>query len=112
MSFSFFHRVIVGGCLLSTTTVIAQMDCNSGSCRLPLPGENVSSYSVCCPVANAKVSMIQQAPRLSSFAGKTIAIVGGSFRASVTHPELKKMILGEAPDARVLVLGEIGSAGV
>ena len=112
MSFSFFHRVIVGGCLLSTTTVIAQLDCNSGSCRLPLPGENVSSYSVCCPVASAKVSMIQQAPRLSSFAGKTIAIVGGGFRASITHPELKKMILKEAPDARVLVLGEIGSAGV
>ena len=92
----------------------AEVVCDGGStCLVPTKGNTSASvYGVCCPVPSSKVTPIQQAPRLSSLAGKTIAIVGGSFRASVTHPELKKIILEEAPDARVLVLGEIGSAGV
>jgi len=53
-----------------------------------------------------------QAPRLSTLDGKTIAVVGGSFMASVTHPEIKRLILEEYPTATVCVLGEIGSAGV
>ena len=43
--------------------------------------------------------------------GKTIALVGGSFMANVTHPELKRLILAEFPTAKVYVLNEIGSAG-
>jgi hypothetical protein len=43
--------------------------------------------------------------------GKTIALVGGSFMANVTHPELKRLILAEYPTAKVYVLSEIGSAG-
>ncbi|MBO5867487.1 MAG: hypothetical protein J6Q54_01105, partial [Oscillospiraceae bacterium] len=43
--------------------------------------------------------------------GKTIAIVGGSFMASTTHPELKKCILEAYPTATVYVLQEVGSGG-
>lgn len=60
----------------------------------------------------SSVKPIEQAPRLGTLDGKTIAIVGGSFMASVTHPELKKLILKEFPTAKVYVLSEIGSAGV
>lgn len=69
-------------------------------------------YSVVSPVAPRTVPMIGQAPRLNTLDGKTIAVVGGSFMASVTHPEIKRLILKNYPTAKVILLNEIGSAGV
>lgn len=69
-------------------------------------------FSVVCPVGQSVVEPIEQAPRLATLDGKTIAVVGGSFMASVTHPEIKRLILEEYPTAKVYVLSEIGSAGV
>ena len=69
-------------------------------------------FNVVSPVGRSSVKPIDQAPRLASLDGKTIAIVGGSFMAYVTHPELKRLILKEYPTAKVYVLSEIGSAGV
>lgn len=57
------------------------------------------------------VTPIKPAKRLDTLNGKTIAIVGGSFMAHVTHPELKRLILEEYPDATVYILSEVGSAG-
>ncbi|MCM1330985.1 MAG: hypothetical protein NC248_00070 [Bacteroides sp.] len=73
---------------------------------------NEVNYAVVSPVGRSTVKMIDMAPRLSSLDGKTIAVVGGSFMASITHPEIKKLILENYPTAKVLVLDEIGSAGV
>lgn len=73
---------------------------------------NQVNYAVVSPVGRSSVKPISQAPRLESLDGKTIAIVGGSFMASVTHPELKKLILKNYPTAKVILLDEIGSAGV
>ena len=70
------------------------------------------NYAVVSPVGRGTVEMIKQAPRLSTLEGKTIAVVGGSFMASVTHPEIKRLILEHYPTAKVLLLDEIGSAGV
>ena len=70
------------------------------------------NYAVVSPVGRGTVEMIKQAPRLSTLEGKTIAVVGGSFMASVTHPEIKRLILEHYPSAKVLLLEEIGSAGV
>ena len=69
------------------------------------------SYDVLSPVGNSEIKLIQQAPRLNTLDGKTIAIVGGSFMASVTHPEIKRLILKRYPTAKVILLNEIGSAG-
>ncbi|MCY2986955.1 MAG: hypothetical protein NTY19_03695 [Planctomycetota bacterium] len=55
--------------------------------------------------------MITQTPRLDTLEGKTIAVVGGSFMAHVTHPEIKRLILQNYPTAKVILLEEIGSAG-
>ena len=55
--------------------------------------------------------MIAQVPRLDTLEGKTIAVVGGSFMAHVTHPEIKRLILQNYPKAKVILLEEIGSAG-
>lgn len=71
-----------------------------------------TNYAVVSPVGRGTVEPICQAPRLATLAGKTIAVVGDSFMASVTHPEIKRLILEEYPTARVLLPDEIGSAGV
>ena len=84
-------------------------ECKDGICSLPTGEE--ATYTVLSPVPESAVEPIQPAPRLKSLDGKTIALVGGSFMANVTHPELKRLILAEYPRAKVYVLSEIGSAG-
>lgn len=77
-------------------------------------GEDTTNgtFNVLSPVGQSSVEMIEMAPRLESLEGKTIALVGGSFMASVTHMELKRIIEEEYPTATVYVLSEIGSAGL
>lgn len=70
------------------------------------------NYAVVSPVGRGTVEMIRQAPRLQTLAGKTIAVVGGSFMAWITHPEIKRLILENYPTAKVLLMDEIGAAGV
>ena len=84
-------------------------ECTDGFCPLPTSGE--ADISVVSPVPEAAVEPMREAPRLASLEGKTIALVGGSFMANVTHPELKRLILAEFPTAKVYLLSEIGSAG-
>lgn len=85
--------------------------CKDGICPLPAsPAE--AKFAVFSPVPETAVETVKQGPRLKSLAGKTIALVGGSFMASVTHSELKSLILKEFPTAKVYLLNEIGSAGV
>ena len=81
------------------------------ACLLPGAPVPAGKYAVVSPVGKHTVKMITQAPRLESLHGKTIAVVGGSFMASITHPEIKRLILAEYPTAKVILLNEIGSAG-
>ena len=83
--------------------------CDGNSCRIE-DAANGNGYSVMPPVPESAIEPMAPAPRLKSLNGKTIALVGGSFMANVTHPELKRLILAECPTAKVYVLSEIGSA--
>ena len=83
--------------------------CADGVC--PLPAAGAATISVVSPIPESAVPPMAAAPRLKSLSGKTIALVGGSFMANVTHPELKRLILAEFPKAKVYLLSEIGSAG-
>ncbi len=69
------------------------------------------NYAVVSPVGRSSVKMIEQAPRLETLDGKTIAVVGVSFMTHVTHPEIKQLILKNYPTAKVILLDEIGEAG-
>lgn len=69
------------------------------------------SYAVVSPIGRSSVKMIRQAPRLETLDGKTIAVVGVSFMTTVTHPEIKRLILENYPSAKVILLDEIGIAG-
>ena len=93
--------------------------CDGGSCRMEhlerldanaVKGE--ASYSVVSPVGFAAIAPVEQAPRLDTLAGKTIAVVGHNFMARVTHPEIKRLILEKYPTAKVVLQDEIGSAGI
>lgn len=87
-------------------------ECVDGQCYVPEYDENGNQvYAIVSPVGYHNVQMLEQAPRLDTLEGKTIALVGGSFMAATTHPELKKCILEAYPTATVYVLQEVGSGG-
>lgn len=75
-------------------------------------GSTGEGYAVVSPVGESTVDIIPQAPRLQSLKGKTIAVVGVSFMTHITHPEIKRLLLTAYPDAHVILLDEIGTAGV
>ena len=112
MIYRIFQRfLLIASTLLLPFAVCAQNSCGDDGCG----GDTVSGdpiYDVLAPVGLSSVDMIEMAPRLESLDGKTIALVGGSFMASVTHVELRKIILENYPTATVYVLNEIGSAGL
>ncbi len=85
-------------------------DCKEDVCVLPNSENGEALFGVVAPVGNLSVKMIKQAPRLNTLDGKTIALVGGSFNAAITHTELKRLILQKYPKAKVLVLSEVGNA--
>ena len=86
--------------------------CIDGVCDIPEYDDNGEQiYAMVSPVGYHSVKMLEQAPRLDTLEGKTIALVGGSFMASTTHPELKKCILERYPTATVYTLQEVGSGG-
>ena len=99
------------GFLLLSVTCTASPECADGVCPLPEENGETAQAAVFMTLPASAIQPIVQAPRLKSLDGKTIALVGGSFMASVTHPELKRLILEEFPTAKIYLLREIGSAG-
>ena len=106
-------QIFLKAVFLFSGVVYANECVSSGTvCNIPGTSGNDGIYKVFSPVGSSSIKNIKQAPRLSTLKGKNIAVVGGSFMASVTHPEIKRLILQKFPDAKVYVLSEIGSAGV
>ena len=115
---SFFRVILFTVLGLFSTNITAQdrrivcdETCKTESANSPVQA-GVDGFSVVSPVPRGTVPMIAQAPRLNSLAGKTIAVVGVSFMSKVTHPEIKRLILQHYPDAKVILMDEIGAAGV
>lgn len=103
------RTLLILSLLFITASMSAQTCDPSGDCG---GNETNGTYDVLSPMGQSSVEMIELAPRLETLEGKTIALVGGSFMASVTHVELKRLILEQFPTATVYVLSEIGSAGL
>ncbi|MBQ9428761.1 MAG: hypothetical protein IJU41_04365 [Clostridia bacterium] len=91
----------------------AVTDCRDGVCEIPTYDDESGRqiYAVVSPVGYHDVENITQAPRLDTLAGKTIALVGGSFMAGVTHPELIKCLKEDYPDITVYSFAEVGAGG-
>ncbi|MCI6113527.1 MAG: hypothetical protein MR690_08150 [Rikenellaceae bacterium] len=90
--------------------IVCDETCNFADASTPVK-EKGPGYAVVSPVGRSAVAMIKQAPRLETLEGKTIAVTGVSFMTSVTHPEIKRLILENYPSAKVILLDEIGIAG-
>lgn len=87
-------------------------ECPDGECEIPTYDEEGNLvYPMVSPVGYHDVEMIEQAPRLDSLDGKTIALVGGSFMASVTHTELERCIREQYPTATIYSFSEVGKGG-
>ena len=91
--------------------VVCDESCEIGAEKKSAATSGQTGYSVVSPVGRGTVEPIEQAPRLASLHGKTIAVVGVSFMSRVTHPEIKRLIEKNFPTARVLLLDEMGTAG-
>ena len=91
--------------------VVCDESCEIGAEKKSAATSGQAGYSVVSPVGRGTVEPIEQAPRLASLHGKTIAVVGVSFMSRVTHPEIKRLIEKNFPTARVLLLDEMGTAG-
>ena len=71
----------------------------------------MNEYPIVSPVpGGSTVTMIVQAPRLETLQGKTVALVGGSFSASVTHAVIRDM-LEEEFGCKTYYMDEIGRGG-
>lgn len=102
------YRMIYGAVAMLAAGVCAAQEAECGD-ACGVEGSRVET--ALCPVGRSKAEPMKQGARLKTLEGKTIALVGGSFMAHVTHPELKRLIQKEYPDAKVIMLSEIGSAG-
>lgn len=100
-------------CLLSMTACKkTDDDCVDGVCDIPqYDAEGNQIYTIVSPVGYNDMEMVEQAPRLDTLEGKTIALVGGSFMASTTHAELKKCIQEAYPTAKIYMFNEVGTGG-
>lgn len=92
--------------------IVCDETCKNESTNPPGQTSSEAVYSVVSPVGRSSVEIIRQAPRLDTLSGKTIAVVGTTFMARVTHPEIKRLILEHYPDAKVILQDEIGAAGM
>lgn len=99
-------RIFAVAVLFAAIRAFGVGECPDGMCSLPREDVRVADA-----LPASAVAPVRQGPRLHSLDGKTIALVGGSFMASVTHPELKRLILEEFPNSKIYLLSEIGSAG-
>ena len=93
-------------------TFLLDEDCSDGYCEVPSFDDAGSEvYAIVSPVGYCGVEQIELAPRLDTLAGKTIALVGGSFNASVTHDELIKCIRETYDDVTIYSFSEVGAGG-
>ena len=121
---SYCITIVVFSCFLFSLNMNAQRIVCDDSCTLAdaspidvisydpmLTKDDKTGFAVVSPVGRSSVELIQMAPRLETLDGKTIAVVGVSFMTSITHPEIKRLILKNYPSAKVILLDEIGIAG-
>ena len=104
-------RLLILAAAFLAAAAFAEECTENGVCKLPGSSASDAASGVLAPVGPDSIEPIEQAPRLTTLEGKTVAVVGGSFMASVTHPEIRRLIREHYPNAKVLLLNEIGSAG-
>ena len=106
-----FANAFLSQIVLAQERIVCDETCEIGAETKSAAVTGAAGYAVVSPVGSGTVEPIEQAPRLNTLNGKTIAVVGVSFMSRVTHPEIKRLIEKHYPKARVLLLDEVGVAG-
>ncbi len=98
-------------CLLSLISMAAVAVPSASAAELSEIEPLNNSFAVVSPVpSGSTIEPITQPKRLDTLKGKTIALVGGSFSASVTHAILRDM-LEEEFGCKTYYMDEIGKGG-
>ncbi len=94
-----------------TPTLAAESDAEAaGEASNAEPAKN--EYQVVSPVpSGSSVEPIEQPPRLTTLQGKKIALVGGSFSASVTHAVIRDLLVRDYGCITYYMTDEIGKSG-
>lgn len=94
-----------------TSTAAAENDADAvDEASNAAPSKN--EYQVVSPVpSGSSIEPITQPPRLSSLQGKKIALVGGSFSASVTHAVIRDLLVRDYGCITYYMTDEIGKSG-
>ena len=117
MKHSFLKRFLALS--LALTCIAGNTVTNTVSCLTLKASAEVSNaepvrneYQVLSPVpSGSSIEPIEQPARLDSLKGKRIALVGGSFSASVTHQVISDMLKAEYGCTTFYMTEEIGKSG-
>ena len=105
--------LLVTALLLGMAVVSSAAESNTqtvGEASNAEPAKN--EYQIVSPVpSGSSVEPITQPPRLSSLQGKKIALVGGSFSASVTHAVIRDLLEQNFNCITYYMTDEIGKSG-
>ena len=104
--------VFIGAASVSITSTTAAESGLTETGETSNTEPTVNSYQVVSPVPNgSSIVPIQQPPRLDSLQGKRIALVGGSFSASVTHAVIRDLLEERYGCTTFYMTDEIGKSG-
>ena len=103
------------GLAVAFAVTAAQAEAERAALRTPVAERELepsrNEFGIVSPVpTGSTVTMIEQPHRLDTLQGKTLALVGGSFSASVTHAVLRDMLVEEF-GCRIYFMEEIGKGG-
>ncbi len=102
---------LVGTVTASLTSITAVENDVATTAEASNDEPQTNEYKIVSPVPlGSSITPITQPARLSTLEGKTIALVGGSFSASVTHRVLADMLIEEF-DCKIYFMEEIGKGG-
>ncbi|MBQ8057640.1 MAG: hypothetical protein IJ275_04830 [Ruminococcus sp.] len=102
---------LVGMLTVSMTSITAIENDVAQTAEASNEAPTKNEYQIVSPVPiGSSIEPIEQPARLDSLEGKTIALVGGSFSASVTHRVLADMLIAEY-GCNIYFMEEIGKSG-
>jgi hypothetical protein len=81
-----FSCVFLSQKVLAQERIVCDETCEIGTDKKSSATSETAGFAVVSPVGRGSVEPIEQAPRLNTLNGKTIAVVGVSFMSRVTHP--------------------------
>ncbi|MEE3333774.1 MAG: hypothetical protein VZR54_05785 [Ruminococcus sp.] len=112
MKRNLFKRLLSLALVLTIIVSMVVVSVSSYSAEASNAEPTKNEYQVVSPVpSGSSIEPIEQPPRLDSLQGKKIALVGGSFSASVTHAVIRDLLEENFGCITYYMTDEIGKSG-